>query len=263
MDSTIDHYVASSIEPLVVIIGSPPWSKGGGDYQAPPHGEPLFTSWVNAFAAFVPVAVNRYKDRVKRWEIWNEQNDIGFWPPRADVDEYIKLYNPLYAAVKSADPTAEVAMGAMSAGCCTGPDGMGGFTYLQEMYDRGVYPDIVNIHPYAHSNQAPDVTIPFENNFTDIAEFRRIMVANGQGSKPIWVTEWGWGSDRVGLRTQADYVEKSLEMIRDLYPYVTVATIFSALDFSNNAWKTGLVNENHQLKPAGVVFRDFVLAQSR
>jgi hypothetical protein len=273
MDSAVNHYVAQGWEITVDILGSPSWINGGqamaekGPYFADPA---QYTAWANAVAAFARDAVLRYKDRIHRWEIWNEQDNEGFWTPvppsgKVSVDDYVELYEAVYAAIKAADPTAKVAMGGLSTGCCTGPRGYGGFTYLQMMYDRGVFPDVVNIHPYNLwytsnvTNCDPARTESFTSNFTDIATFRQIMVANGQGNKEIWATEWGgWGTEKFTREAQAACVSKALGMFRDLYPYVTVTNYYQTLDWSGVSWKAGLVDENHVIKPAGVVFRDFV-----
>lgn len=268
-DSAINHYVQAGFDITMVLGGSPQWLNGSSDSNAIPHGEPAFTNWVNAQAEWAKVAVARYKDRVHKWEIWNEQNDIGFWPPvsgqKVDPNEYIKLYKAVYTAVKSTDPTAKVAMGGLSAGCCTGSQGWGGFDFLQKMYDAGVFPDVVNFHAYNFRSDTtcdPAITLPYQNNFTDIAKIHDIMVTNGQGSKELWVTEWGgWGTEKYTPDQQAQCVGKALAMFRDQYSYVTLHTYFMALDLPGSTWLTGLIDargsQPHPMKPAGPVFRDF------
>jgi hypothetical protein len=124
------------------------------------------------------------------------------------------------------------------------------------MYDRGVFPDIVGIHPYAGRSQAPDVTIQYQSNFTDIERIRSLMVQYGQGSKPIWVTEWGWSTDQVSEWTQADYIKKSLEMIRDKYTYVTISTLFLHQD--QTVYRHGIFRNDYTRKPAATAFQNFM-----
>jgi hypothetical protein len=202
-------------------------------------------------------AAMRYKGKVRKWELWNEQNETYFWKPTPNIDHYAQWYTAAYQAIKAVDPTAEVSLGGLAglvAGCC-----ITGQSFLQGLYDRGIRPDIVAIHPYALKEQAPDVHLPWESNFDDIAAIRSLMVANGEGSKPIWATEWGWSSTTIGEVTQAAYVKKSLEMIASLYPYVTIATYF--LDYDRGQYNHGLYDASFRMKPSGAAFRDFLLTR--
>lgn len=258
MDAIVNDLRAAGLEPLFAFYGSPSWANGSGDYLYVPQSQSAFDAWVAEYAQFVRAAVARYKDRVKLWEIWNEQNEPYFWKPAPDVDKYIEFYNAIYAAIKAEDPTAQVAMGGLAGLCCS--SGIPGRTFLERMYARGVKPDIVNIHPYAMANQAPGVMLQGENSFGHIQTIRNVMLANGEGEKPIWVTEWGWATNKVSESVQAQYVERSLEMLVENYPYVTVATYF--LDYDRPPeYYHGLFTEDFRMKPAGGRFRDFM--QSR
>lgn len=261
-DAVVNELQSSGIEPLFTITGSPSWANGISNstpeaYAYVPTTEPAFSNWVANYKSFVTEAVQRYKGRVKKWELWNEQNDIYQWKPVPRVDQYGRWYTEIYSAIKYNDPAAEVASGGMAGLCCTGPTGINGFSFLQQLYDRGIYPDNVAIHPYSDQQQAPDVHLPWTGNFDDIAKVRNIMVANGQGSKNIWLTEWGWTTNIVSESQQADYVTKSLEMIKTQYPYVSVATYFLDYDRPPQYFQ-GLYTSDFRLKPAGERFRDFL-----
>lgn len=252
-DATIDGYIARGIENLAVVYGSPQWANGSSDYNVVPADAAKFRTWLDNYKRFMTDAVNRYKGKVKKWELWNEQNEYYFWKPNPNPDQYITFYKEMYALIKSIDPTAEVAMGSLcgiTAGCCiTGVD------FLKYMYNRGVYPDIVNLHPY--DKNAPDIDIQWEYDFTDIGVIHDIMVQYGQGNKPIWITEWGWGSS-IGGATQASYFRTAMEMLLTRYPYVTVATWFTDRDFNSSGFDHGLMTYSHQDKPVTPIFREYI-----
>src|SRR5690606_3070784 len=114
MDAIVNELEAAGLEPLFAFYGSPSWANGSGDYLYVPQSQSAFDAWVAEYAQFVRAAVARYKDRVKLWEIWNEQNEPYFWKPTPNVDRYVAFYNAIYAAIKAEDPTAQVAMGGLA-----------------------------------------------------------------------------------------------------------------------------------------------------
>jgi hypothetical protein len=70
-DTLIDAAVAKNLKVLAVIGYSPAWAsqgdtKGDGSTNDVPQ--------TGKFAPFVTAAVNRYKNRVTHWEVWNEPN---------------------------------------------------------------------------------------------------------------------------------------------------------------------------------------------
>jgi hypothetical protein len=262
-DTVVDELVHAGIEPLMAVYGSPCWANESARSDPACHlyvpvDEPAFAAWIAGYRDFVAAAAARYRGRVKKWELWNEQNDIHFWKPGPDVNRYLRWFRAIADTIKMVDPEAEVASGGLSGLCCTGPAGIDGFAFLRRLYEQDASPDAVAIHPY--SDHAPDVHVPHHGNFDDIATVRDIMVAAGQGAKPIWVTEWGWGTDKVSEREQAVYVARSLAMLVERYPYVTVATLFVDRD-RPPAYHQGLYAADGRLKPAGDAFRAFAGAR--
>jgi len=259
-DALLAELQTAGIEPLFAVYGSPAWANGYSPtlpevHLYVPENEAAFTTWLGLYKDFVRAAAQRYRGRVRKWEIWNEQNEYHFWKPKPDLDRYVRFYREIYAVLKEVDPANEVAMGGLAGLCCSGPQDINGRTFLEGMYTRGVFPDIVNIHPY--SDHGPDVTRQWTGNFSDIQMIRDIMLRYGQGHRPIWVTEWGWQTNQVTETEQAAYVARSLSMLVDLYPYVTLATYFVDYDRAPNFFH-GLVTADWRLKPSAVRFRDFM-----
>jgi hypothetical protein len=259
-DAGVNDLIAAGIEPLVTIWGSPSWANGvptttSQYWTYVPTDAARFRTWLDNYKLFVRDAVTRYKGKVRKWELWNEANEHWCWKPAPNVDLYVTWYNEVRQTIKSVDPSAQVALGGLTGLTVSGSQDISGKRFLEMVYDRGVRPDVVSIHPYAMKNQAPDVTLAWENNFTDIAKIRDVMVARGQGDAKIWITEWGWPVTAVSEQTQAEYVDKAHRMLVSLYPYVTVSTYF--LDIDTQTYRYGLFAMDGRMRPAGARFRDF------
>jgi hypothetical protein len=112
------------------------------------------------------------------WQIWNEPNIIGFWPPQPFEPRYIGLLRASRAAIKAADPGAKVVLA-----------GLPNFSWLhmQKLYALGARKlfDVVAIHPYTRD---PDGVI------TILQKNRQVMDANGDTTKPILADEVSWPS---------------------------------------------------------------------
>lgn len=63
-----------------------------------------------AFDRYVAWIVNRFHDRIHYWALWNEQ-DIGYWNPFGNPEQYGTLLAPFIQTVHQADPSAKVIYG--------------------------------------------------------------------------------------------------------------------------------------------------------
>ena len=97
---------------------------------------------VPAFAAVSKAAAAHFVGKGLTYEIWNEPNGSGFWPPAGEAPgQYSLLSSASLAAVHEGDPSALVATG-----------GLAGFDYpfLEGMLDAGgaVGANAIGMHPY-------------------------------------------------------------------------------------------------------------------
>jgi len=254
-DSVVNELLKAGIDPLFCIYGSPTWANEvptstNNYYLYVPSDEAQFGLWVKNYETFVKAAVNRYSGKVKKWELWNEQNECCFWLPRSKTaDPYIRWFQTIQSAIKNIDPKAEVASGGLSAIQYTGKQ------FLTAMYAKNIFPDIVAIHPY--STTAPNDYQPGpEGNFGDIATIRKLMLKYGQGNKKLWVTEWGWSTSKITAQTQAEWLRISLDMLKNQYSYVSLATYFTDVDKPPDL-NHGLFTMKFQPKPSAIVFKEF------
>jgi len=134
------------------------------------------------FADYVRSTIRYYKDRLHVWEILNEPIYTDYALPRSKgykVDDYVRLLQKAYQAVKEADPEAFVIGGIAG----------GAETYTREFIELGglKWVDALNIHIY------PGVTTPdeYEKSFSQL----RSRMRESQGDKPIWFTEGAYYAD--------------------------------------------------------------------
>jgi hypothetical protein len=254
-DGALADLAAAGIAPLFVMWGSPSWINGSSDFAYVPTDATKFAAWVKAYASFASTAAARYKGRVKYWELWNEENIADWWKPKPNLSQYLTWYKAIYAAIKAADPSANVGMGGITNLNVGATSDVNGHTWLTGMYKAGVFPDAVVIHPYAAPTQAPTVTMQWFDNFTDIAMIHNLMTSWGQGGKQLWITEWGWASGNTGESEQGDYTATALNMIATQYTYVTLSTIF--LEQDGGGYSQGLYRSDWSMKPAATKFQSF------
>ena len=258
-DSVVNDLGAKGIEPLFVLYGSPSWANGvpastpDGVLYVPPEG-PAFDRWLSNYVTFVRKAVTRYKGRVAKWEVWNEENERFFWKPAPSVDQYARFFTTIRTAILAADPQAQVAVGGLAGLSCS--IDIPGVDFLKGLVARNVSFDYVAIHPYSSLGQAPNVHIQWQDNFDDIGLIHDYLVSVGM-SVPLWVTEWGWSTAQVDPAVQAQYIATSLELLRTRYRYVTVATYFLDKDH-DTAYQQGLFDASYDPKPAAAAFLAFM-----
>jgi hypothetical protein len=257
-DSVVKLLRAAGIEPLLVVVGSPSWANGVPAstpqhyLYVPPRG-PALDVWLRQYSNFLAAAVKRYHRYVRRWEIWNEPNLAVSWIPRPDPAAYEQVYDRLRATILSVDPKAEVAVGGLAQLTVARPPDIAGIPFLRSLIRAGSTIGNVAIHPYPTQDHAPDVHVAGQDNFDDINQVHRLLVAN-HIQAPIWVTEWGWSSATVGKQRQAQYLDRSLTILEKRYPFVRLATYFVDHDVPPNLFQ-GLLDRGLKPKPAASVFR--------
>ena len=165
IDDVFTSAEAHGVQLLPILRGTNPWT--GDDAKDDLDG----------WAAFVSAFATRYKGRFTAVEIWNEPDNTAWGTiPAAN---FVALVQRAYTAVKAVDSTVTVVLG----GLCNS-----GSSYLSSLYSNGVknYCDAVAYHPYVWPSA------PGSSYISQINSFRSVMSNNGDGSKPLWITEMGW-----------------------------------------------------------------------
>ena len=166
-DRVVDALTAAGIDPLPVFCGWP------GDWAD------------EAFLRCLRTTAARYRGKIRTWEIWNEENIEQFWR-NVSAKDYVGLLAKARAAIRAEIPDARLVLGGL-AGAPVG--------YVRELYRYGAkgHFDVMNVHPYCFPF-APDDTLAKE-----LGAIRSVMREFGDGDKPIWITEIGWPTHRLGV----------------------------------------------------------------
>ncbi|HPA46676.1 MAG TPA: hypothetical protein PK395_13000 [bacterium] len=206
---------------------------------------------LDRFAHFVRSVVERYRDRVHFWEIWNEPNLGMFWGPGVDPLAYAAALRVGYGAAKEADPSCRVL------GMCT----LGMDTYfIRKVLESPAAPpfDILSVHPYRDlreidlCNDRPDITMR-----EDMRVLRNLLREFGR-DVPIWFTEMGRNTslategEGISLAAQAAYTVKMHVMaamtgVEKLFQYELYAPPAAA---DNKEYHYGILHSDYSPKPA-------------
>jgi len=156
------------IRTLGILCYTARWT--GREWNAPPDPE--------HFAAYVRAVVQRYKSRIKYWELWNEPDQRLYWTQQDGMKGYVQLLKAVYPIIKEEDPTAVLVLGSVNTPFP-----------LRDMYRQGAKDlfDVVNIHPFV----TPLVPNAFGKLRGIYVSTRRVMEEFGDEAKPIWFTELG------------------------------------------------------------------------
>jgi len=196
-DAAVQQSIAAGLQVVGILIGTPAWAGHAGNGVPRGLDRPLHDPQ-NLWAQYVLTTVAHYRGQVSDWEVWNEPDMRFFW--RGTPDQYARLLQVTYRAVKDADPAARVLMGGMVV-----PD-LGFLTRVlhdaaKEAGGHGPIFDAVSWHAYG----------PAHLLYTNIRRVRAVLDATGFGRTPIWVTEAGFPSANPnGTPRQAAYVLQSI-----------------------------------------------------
>ena len=182
LDQLAFNMAASGMRPLLVIYGSPAWARSGGDTLSPPS-RAHDADWRRLFQRLA----ERYPSLVGV-EVMNEPNLAKFFTPAADPVRYTELLKLAYAGVQAGRPSLPVLLGAPT-GNVAGPGNIRDVDFLQAVYrqgGRGSF-DAIAAHPYPEYGGAPVVGTVRDQ----LDALRFVRNVNGDGGKPIWVTEVG------------------------------------------------------------------------
>ena len=160
MDDYVDRMEAAGIE-MIGVLGYPSrWASkepstaeetvsGKTEYRPARWKPKSYSEWEN----YVSTVVDRYKGRIKYWEVYNE---VNFHPPyhtaafSGTTEEYAELLGIAYSAAKAADPNCRILISGWSAPSGA-VDSQMPLEFTKSQYNTGYY-DIYNVHGYSGVN---------------------------------------------------------------------------------------------------------------
>lgn len=242
-DRLVEAVDAHGLELVAVLDDSPLWSRTpeaalpGSDRYAPPADAGDFAAFARAFAA-------RYSDVIDVYQVWDEPNLKAHWgnrPPQPA--DYANLLCAAYRAIHAADAAgphdqsggATVLAAALAPTTETGPDNLSDTLYLRALYGHGARDcfDGAAGKPYGFDAGPDDRRVDEKLlNFSRIILLREIMVAHGDGAKPLWGGDFGWNHlpdgwagaasiwGAVSAEAQVNYTAAAYARARDEWPWL-------------------------------------------
>lgn len=222
------------LEPVVVIMNSPQWAQGedgesGSSRAAPPHSLSSFADFCREFAA-------RYGDTIDYYQIWDEPNLGAAWGGRDPRPaEYVAMLASAREAILDADPSAAIVAAGLAPTVETAGRNISDIRYLQAMYAQGARElmDVVAGKPYGQFASPLDRAVDETAlNFSRIVALREVMLANKDGKKPLWASNYGWNAlpldwtgdasiwGAVSVEEQTQYTLQTLDRVHREMPWL-------------------------------------------
>ena len=179
---TLDRYVdlaeKAGID-LVLPLGlSPTWASARPGEPSGYHpGNAAEPQNIEDWRIYVRKVAERYKGRIKNYELWNEVNVKGFYS--GSQEKLVELARVAYQTLKEVDPHIVF--------CSPSVVGEGHHRWLDEYLAKGgaKYLDVVGYHFYV-PKAAPEAMLPLIQGVQSVMRKHRLE------NKPLWNTEIGW-----------------------------------------------------------------------
>lgn len=226
VDRMVNSLTAQGMTILATLNSTPGWVVAPGLPAL--SGRPADPADYGAFAGAV---AERYRGRISAYEVWNEPNAAMFYTPAPDPAGFVALLKAAYPAIKAQDPAAVVVSGGLGAIVDYQTVTMDAVKFVAGMYAAGAkgHFDALAFHPYQYTTKFSAGGYHPDGPINQVAGIREQMVANGDGAKKIWATEYGEPSSVVGERTQAEYVDDMLTAWREM-PYAGPVYVYTMRD---------------------------------
>jgi polysaccharide biosynthesis protein PslG len=237
---------------------TPRWAGTPGAFNAVPYH-------VEDYAAFVERVAARYRGRIAAYIVWNEPNISREWGDQSpDPGAYATILKQAAQRIRRNDPDARIVAAGLAPTNEHSERAMDDRDYLRALYadDAKDSFDVLAAHPYPSTYPPEDPRGAHDgSNFNRLYDWRDIMTANGDGAKPIWITEFGYttqmppGLDqlRVSEAEQAQWIPRAYEIARDQMPFVEMFGVWNIareVPPSDELAGYSLVRADGSLKPA-------------
>ncbi|NHC45428.1 glycosyl hydrolase [Motilibacter aurantiacus] len=205
LDTAVATSIAKKAQPMIVLGQTPTWAASRPT-QASPYG-PGAASMPRSLAywrEYVTKVAQRYKGRVRTYQIWNEPNVETFWT--GTPAQMAQLTREASRIIKRVDRNATV----VSPGFATRrPTNIPWMTRFLKA-GGGAAVDVVALHLYPAPTAGPEGSVALLNSARQALRRARV-------SKPIWNTEVNYGAGYNGApprsysdSTAASYVSRTL-----------------------------------------------------
>ncbi|MFH1281162.1 MAG: family 1 glycosylhydrolase [Candidatus Omnitrophota bacterium] len=253
-DKVVELLKVKGIHILGVLHYSADWASSCGEWNCPPKDNKIFVNYASKI-------IQRYKDQVKYWEVWNEPDSAVYWKQQDSLKSYGGLLKDVYLAAKEIDPECKILNGGIANGLAS----------INHLYDNGTqdYFDILNLHFF-------ETPLHGQNAIKAVASYAKlaykVMVRNGDAHKKIWITEIGCPGLHRKLSTNNWWMgnnpteAQQAQWLKDVYTELLknpqVEKIFWAFfrdtkkHWDNGVDYFGLVRWDYSIKPSFKAYKE-------
>ena len=240
-------------------------AAGGPGQCYPPNDLKIDGSGPNQhWKDWVTAVVTHSRGFVRYYEIWNEPDIAHSW--QGSFAQLARMEQDAKAIVGSIDPSALVVTPAPV-------DMHPGPTWMDRYMAAGgaQAADVIAFHGYVEciGGCVPHVYPTAEDEVLLISKFKAVMLAHGQQTKPIFITEGSWGRTDINLFTDQDLrsafivryhlLQGSLGIARSywyLWDGIGVGTLWDTVNTNlQGCAGGGIPNNGGYLCPSGIAYQ--------
>ncbi|MEO8285377.1 MAG: O-antigen ligase family protein [Chloroflexota bacterium] len=242
-DFIVDQANKYGLQILARIDSPPVWARLPYDdiqqyHKGPPRDN-------NEYGDFAAAVAERYKGKIKYFQIWNEPNLIGEWGGHpVNAEEYTALLKVAHDRIKAVNPEAVIVTAALAPTTENSVQNQNDILYLEAMYRAGAAPyfDVLSTMLYSLGQPPNDRRADLKRlNFSRPILLREVMLRNHDEKKPIWISEYAWISlppdfagdparniwgQSVDEETQGRYLVEGYERARAEWPWMGVMFVW-------------------------------------
>lgn len=213
------------------------------DYSNPLYDNnkpPTSREAIAAFAKFAGSAAAHFKGKGVLWEIWNEPNLGGFWPPQPNATDYATLAKATYAQIKKNDSKSTVLGPALSSF---------DYIYLENAFRSGMLDAVDAVSLHAYGSPKPEDSLHYFNTVRGLIR----KYAKPGKQYPVVSGEWGYSAIKgFTVEQQGNYIARCF--INNLMNGIPLSIWYDwhddGPDPNENEHHFGTVYQDYSEKPA-------------
>jgi hypothetical protein len=240
LDAWVDRAAKEKAEIGYVFLGTPQWAASQPTescYAGPIGCGSVPRDWRD-WETFVTAVVERYRGKIKSYELWNEPNNPQFWT--SSIEQMVELTNRAGKIIRSIDPAA-IIVSPSPTYVKTGPPQI----WLKQFLAAGggKYAQVIGFHGYIGGRAESVVSV--------VLGVKTAAQQAGFTGTPIWNTESSWGRDS-SIEKAAD---QQAFLVRSYVLQLSLGVErFYWYQWDNTNWGT-LWDATSGLRPPGQSFR--------
>lgn len=219
LDTIVNGATAHGLTLVVTIEDTPEWARRASELNyadAPP-------SDAASLADFAGQLANRY-DELQFFQFYDRPNLTERWGGATpSPTEYVELLAAAFGAVRTANSEAKVLLAELDPRGSSGTLG-DDFAYIERVYDVGgaAFFDIASLQLDGGTRAPSDRSISVDRvNLSRAILLRELMIDQGDETKAIWATQYGWASsENLSDSTVADYLLEGIDRARNEWPWM-------------------------------------------